>query len=240
MSTCSSTTPPTFPKAYLPSQHPPAPPSPSSSPSPVLYSRLSNGSLNAPSPTNSRSSFHGVSFLLQIGLTRETVNLEPNDLSLSAVKDLVCSIVDQKVSSCLCASHQCITLSTPQPTSTHTHTHCTETFIYCMCVFCWTIISLFPFQSHFPLRICLLGYTVQYVVILAFSLIPVEFLQNQHCSLMRLLRFSVVREGYIQYHLKRNIPCPAPCPLYVTWPKCSWTRADITYVVKGKQRSGFF
>ncbi|XP_076155455.1 serine/threonine-protein kinase D3 isoform X1 [Alosa pseudoharengus] len=100
MSTCSSTTPPTFPKAYLHSQHPPAPPSPSTSPSPVLYSRLSNGSLNAPSPTNSRSSFHGVSFLLQIGLTRETVNLEPNDLSLSAVKDLVCSIVDQKFPEC--------------------------------------------------------------------------------------------------------------------------------------------
>uniref|UniRef100_A0A6Q2Z048 Serine/threonine-protein kinase n=1 Tax=Esox lucius TaxID=8010 RepID=A0A6Q2Z048_ESOLU len=55
---------------------------------------------NAPSPTNSRSSFHGVSFLLQIGLTRETVNLESHDLSLSAVKDLVCSIVDQKFPEC--------------------------------------------------------------------------------------------------------------------------------------------
>lgn len=59
--------------------------------------RLSNGSHSVPSPTNSRGSFHGVSFLLQIGLTRETVNLEASDLSLSAVKDLVCSIVDQKV-----------------------------------------------------------------------------------------------------------------------------------------------
>jgi protein kinase D len=38
-----------------------------------------------------------VSFLLQIGLTRETVSLEVGDVSLSAVKDLVCSIVDQKV-----------------------------------------------------------------------------------------------------------------------------------------------
>uniref|UniRef100_A0A8C7JJT9 protein kinase C n=1 Tax=Oncorhynchus kisutch TaxID=8019 RepID=A0A8C7JJT9_ONCKI len=55
---------------------------------------------NAPSPTNSRSSFHGVSFLLQIGLTREMVNLENHDLSLSAVKDLVCSIVDQKFPEC--------------------------------------------------------------------------------------------------------------------------------------------
>uniref|UniRef100_A0A8C7XC43 Serine/threonine-protein kinase n=1 Tax=Oryzias sinensis TaxID=183150 RepID=A0A8C7XC43_9TELE len=62
--------------------------------------RLSNGSHNAPSPTNSRSSFHGVSFLLQIGLTRETVNLEASDLSLASVKDLVCSIVDQKFPEC--------------------------------------------------------------------------------------------------------------------------------------------
>uniref|UniRef100_A0A665VMQ6 Serine/threonine-protein kinase n=1 Tax=Echeneis naucrates TaxID=173247 RepID=A0A665VMQ6_ECHNA len=45
-------------------------------------------------------SFHGVSFLLQIGLTRETVNLEASDLSLSSVKDLVCSIVDQKFPEC--------------------------------------------------------------------------------------------------------------------------------------------
>uniref|UniRef100_A0A8C6T7Z6 Serine/threonine-protein kinase n=1 Tax=Neogobius melanostomus TaxID=47308 RepID=A0A8C6T7Z6_9GOBI len=55
---------------------------------------------SAPSPTNSRGSFNGVSFLLQIGLTRETVNLDPSDLSLSAVKDLVCSIVDQKFPEC--------------------------------------------------------------------------------------------------------------------------------------------
>uniref|UniRef100_A0AAX7SZ17 protein kinase C n=1 Tax=Astatotilapia calliptera TaxID=8154 RepID=A0AAX7SZ17_ASTCA len=57
-------------------------------------------SLIPPLPTSSRSSFHGVSFLLQIGLTRETVNLEASDLSLSAVKDLVCSIVDQKFPEC--------------------------------------------------------------------------------------------------------------------------------------------
>lgn len=104
MSACSSSTPPSVPKAYLHSQLPVLPPTPSPSPSPPapLYSRLSNGSHrshthSAPSPTNSRSSFHGVSFLLQIGLTREMVNLENHDLSLSAVKDLVCSIVDQKV-----------------------------------------------------------------------------------------------------------------------------------------------
>ena len=97
MSACSSSSPPSFPRAYLLSHHPVAPPTPSPSPPAPIYSRLSNGSHSAPSPTNSRSSFHGLSFLLQIGLTRETVNLEANDLSLSAVKDLVCSIVDQKV-----------------------------------------------------------------------------------------------------------------------------------------------
>uniref|UniRef100_A0AAR2JMA3 protein kinase C n=1 Tax=Pygocentrus nattereri TaxID=42514 RepID=A0AAR2JMA3_PYGNA len=47
-----------------------------------------------------RGSFHGVSFLLQIGLTREAVNLDASDVSLSAVKDLVCSIVDQKFPEC--------------------------------------------------------------------------------------------------------------------------------------------
>lgn len=99
MSTCSSSSPPPLPRLYPLSQHPVAPPTPSPSPSPpaTLYSRLSNGSLSAPSPTNSRCSFHGVSFLLQIGLTRETVSLDASDLSLSAVKELVCSIVDQKV-----------------------------------------------------------------------------------------------------------------------------------------------
>uniref|UniRef100_A0AAY4CNY3 Serine/threonine-protein kinase n=1 Tax=Denticeps clupeoides TaxID=299321 RepID=A0AAY4CNY3_9TELE len=50
------------------------------------------------SPTT--NSFHGVSFLLQIGLTREAINLEAHDLSLAAVKDLVCSIVDQKFPEC--------------------------------------------------------------------------------------------------------------------------------------------
>ncbi|KAG7276602.1 hypothetical protein CRUP_024323 [Coryphaenoides rupestris] len=97
----STSSPTTLPRAYvhaLHPHHPSSPPTPSPSPSPPgpLYARLSNGSSPTPSPTNSRGSFHGVSFLLQIGLTRETVNLEVGDLSLSAVKDLVCSIVDQK------------------------------------------------------------------------------------------------------------------------------------------------
>ncbi|XP_072542955.1 serine/threonine-protein kinase D3-like isoform X2 [Salminus brasiliensis] len=102
MSTCSSSSPPSFPRAFGLPQHHAAPlgPTPSPSPPATLSSRLSNGSVSAPSPTNSRGSFHGVSFLLQIGLTRETVNLDASDVSLSAVKDLVCSIVDQKFPEC--------------------------------------------------------------------------------------------------------------------------------------------
>ncbi|KAL4649003.1 serine/threonine-protein kinase D3 isoform X1 [Arapaima gigas] len=102
MSTCGSPSPPSFPRALPLSQHPAAPPTPSPSPSPPvpLYSRLSNGSLGAQSPTSHRRSFNGLSFLLQIGLTRETVSLEAGDVSLSAVKELVCSIVDQKFPEC--------------------------------------------------------------------------------------------------------------------------------------------
>lgn len=97
MSASSSTSPLTLPKPFVHSQHQTAPPTPSPSPSPPvpLYARLSNGNHSVPSPT---SSLHGgVSFLLQIGLTREMVTLEPHDLSINSVKDLVCSIVDQKV-----------------------------------------------------------------------------------------------------------------------------------------------
>ncbi|CAH6779622.1 Prkd3 [Phodopus roborovskii] len=72
-------------------------PSPCSSPKTGLSARLSNGSCSAPSLTNSRGSVHTVSFLLQIGLTRESVTIEAQELSLSAIKDLVCSIVYQKV-----------------------------------------------------------------------------------------------------------------------------------------------
>ncbi|XP_033843932.1 serine/threonine-protein kinase D3 isoform X1 [Periophthalmus magnuspinnatus] len=104
----SASSPPALPRTFLhtlPPYHPlpsvaPSTPSPSPSPPGPVYTRLSNGSHNAPSPTNSRGSFQGVSFLLQIGLTRETVNLDPSDSSLSSVKDLVCSIVDQKFPEC--------------------------------------------------------------------------------------------------------------------------------------------
>ncbi|XP_056111874.1 serine/threonine-protein kinase D3 isoform X3 [Rhinichthys klamathensis goyatoka] len=100
MSASSSTSPLTLPKPFVHSQHQTAPPTPSPSPSPPvpLYVRLSNGNHSVPSPT---CSLHGgVSFLLQIGLTREMVTLEPHDLSLNSVKDLVCSIVDQKFPEC--------------------------------------------------------------------------------------------------------------------------------------------
>ncbi|XP_057200195.1 serine/threonine-protein kinase D3 [Triplophysa rosa] len=99
MSASSSTSPLTLPKHFVHSQHQTAPPTPSPSPSPPvpLCVRLSNGNHSVPSPT---SSFNGVSFLLQIGLTREMVTLEPHDLTLSSVKDLVCSIVDQKFPEC--------------------------------------------------------------------------------------------------------------------------------------------
>jgi len=91
--------PPSLQKFSPPTCHAAAPQTPSLSSSPLsgLSSRLSNGSFSTQSLTNSRGSMHGVSFLLQIGLTRETVTIEAQDLSLSAVKDLVCSIVYQKV-----------------------------------------------------------------------------------------------------------------------------------------------
>ncbi|XP_071457601.1 serine/threonine-protein kinase D3 isoform X2 [Marmota flaviventris] len=94
--------PPSAQKSVLPATIPPVLPTPSpcSSPQTGLSSRLSNGSFSAPSLTNSRGSVHTVSFLLQIGLTRESVTIEAQELSLSAVKDLVCSIVYQKFPEC--------------------------------------------------------------------------------------------------------------------------------------------
>uniref|UniRef100_A0A8D0FU91 Serine/threonine-protein kinase n=1 Tax=Strix occidentalis caurina TaxID=311401 RepID=A0A8D0FU91_STROC len=94
--------PPSLQKFSPPTCHAAAPQTPtlSSSPQSGLSGRLSNGSLSTQSLTNSRGSMHGVSFLLQIGLTRETVTIEAQDLSLSAVKDLVCSIVYQKFPEC--------------------------------------------------------------------------------------------------------------------------------------------
>uniref|UniRef100_A0A2I3GF67 protein kinase C n=1 Tax=Nomascus leucogenys TaxID=61853 RepID=A0A2I3GF67_NOMLE len=94
--------PPSAQKSVLPAAIPAVLPaaSPCSSPKTGLSARLSNGSFSAPSLTNSRGSVHTVSFLLQIGLTRESVTIEAQELSLSAVKDLVCTIVYQKFPEC--------------------------------------------------------------------------------------------------------------------------------------------
>lgn len=94
--------PPSAQKSVLPATLPAVLPTPSSCSSPKtgLTARLSNGSFSTPSLTNSRGSVHTISFLLQIGLTRESVTIEAQELSLSAVKDLVCSIVYQKFPEC--------------------------------------------------------------------------------------------------------------------------------------------
>uniref|UniRef100_A0A673T293 Serine/threonine-protein kinase n=1 Tax=Suricata suricatta TaxID=37032 RepID=A0A673T293_SURSU len=97
-----NSSPPSAQKSVLPAPLPAVLPTPSpcSSPKTGLSARLSNGSFSAPSLTNSRGSEQTVSFLLQIGLTRESVAIEAQELSLSAVKDLVCSIVYQKFPEC--------------------------------------------------------------------------------------------------------------------------------------------
>ncbi|CAL8312022.1 unnamed protein product [Boreogadus saida] len=102
MSTSPSSSTPLLPRPGPPTPTSACPPSPSPSPSPPAppLSRLSNGSPRAASPSPSRGSAHGLSFLLQIGLTRETVSLEPGELSLGAVMELVCSVVDQKFPEC--------------------------------------------------------------------------------------------------------------------------------------------
>lgn len=41
-----------------------------------------------------------VSFMLQIGLSRENVTFDPSDLTLNAFRELVCAIVDQKFPEC--------------------------------------------------------------------------------------------------------------------------------------------
>uniref|UniRef100_A0A8C4PJQ4 protein kinase C n=1 Tax=Equus asinus TaxID=9793 RepID=A0A8C4PJQ4_EQUAS len=97
-----NSSPPSAQKSVLPVTLPAVLPTPSpcSSPKTGLSARLSNGSFSAPSLTNSRGSVHTISFLLQIGLTRESVTIEAQELSLSTVKDLVCSIVYQKFPEC--------------------------------------------------------------------------------------------------------------------------------------------
>ncbi|XP_059897758.1 serine/threonine-protein kinase D3-like [Gadus macrocephalus] len=105
MSASPSSSTPLLPRPPPPTPTSACPPSPSPSPPAPPLSRLSNGtpraaSPRAASPSPSRGSAHGLSFLLQIGLTRETVSLEPGELSLGAVMELVCSVVDQKFPEC--------------------------------------------------------------------------------------------------------------------------------------------
>lgn len=47
-----------------------------------------------------------ISFHIQIGLSREPVLLDAAELSLSQVREVACSIVDQKVTKCLQKSRQ--------------------------------------------------------------------------------------------------------------------------------------
>lgn len=95
MSTDSSSSPsPPLPTAATPILSP--------SPSITLCPRLSNGRQEATSAHHGgsaqhRDSAHGVSFLLQIGLSREAVTLEPGEQSLAAVRELVYSVVHHKV-----------------------------------------------------------------------------------------------------------------------------------------------
>ncbi|CAL8273829.1 unnamed protein product [Merluccius merluccius] len=62
--------------------------------------------IRAPSPlpllrsASSSGGGGGVSFHIQIGLSREPVLLDPGDLSLGQVREMACSIVDQKLPEC--------------------------------------------------------------------------------------------------------------------------------------------
>nr|XP_060642245.1 serine/threonine-protein kinase D2 [Anolis sagrei ordinatus] len=88
-----------------PTQPLPAPPPPSSSSSSWSSFPSSSSSSSSPPPppsgvsSSSSSSSCGVSFHLQIGLTRESVLL-PAASELAHVKQLACSIVDQKFPEC--------------------------------------------------------------------------------------------------------------------------------------------
>ncbi|KAJ3613894.1 hypothetical protein NHX12_020137, partial [Muraenolepis orangiensis] len=56
--------------------------------------------IRAPSPVPSTGTGTGVSFHIQIGLSREPVLLDPGDPSLAQVREMACSIVDQKLPEC--------------------------------------------------------------------------------------------------------------------------------------------
>ncbi|XP_078262546.1 serine/threonine-protein kinase D1 isoform X2 [Rhinoraja longicauda] len=54
----------------------------------------------SPSPAERRLSGHGIPFHIQIGLSREPVILDCSDFSLAHVREMACSIVDQKFPEC--------------------------------------------------------------------------------------------------------------------------------------------
>uniref|UniRef100_A0A8C3AQE6 protein kinase C n=1 Tax=Cyclopterus lumpus TaxID=8103 RepID=A0A8C3AQE6_CYCLU len=78
----------------LPSSPPPPPP---------LQPLLTSMALSPASPVSTRSSGGGdvISFHIQIGLSREPVLLDAAELSLSQVREVACSIVDQKIPECI-------------------------------------------------------------------------------------------------------------------------------------------
>ncbi|KAM8847401.1 serine/threonine-protein kinase D3-like isoform 2-T2 [Synchiropus picturatus] len=56
--------------------------------------------MSGDSSPSSSGSGPGLTFMLQIGLSRESVTLDPGERSLTAVRELVCSVVDQKFPEC--------------------------------------------------------------------------------------------------------------------------------------------
>lgn len=64
---------------------------------PMKARAASPGSPPSPSPATRRLSGHGIPFHIQIGLSREPVVLDCSDFSLAHVREMACSIVDQKV-----------------------------------------------------------------------------------------------------------------------------------------------
>ncbi|GCC24127.1 hypothetical protein chiPu_0002527 [Chiloscyllium punctatum] len=66
-------------------------------PAPVIRS---GSPCSPPSPGAERHSPHGIPFHIQIGLSREPVVLDCSHFSLAHVREMACSIVDQKFPEC--------------------------------------------------------------------------------------------------------------------------------------------
>uniref|UniRef100_UPI00358F666D serine/threonine-protein kinase D1-like n=1 Tax=Myxine glutinosa TaxID=7769 RepID=UPI00358F666D len=61
---------------------------------------VSTGPSSRTGSVASRVSIGGVAFTLQIGLAREPVALDPHEMNLGAVRELACSVIDQKFPEC--------------------------------------------------------------------------------------------------------------------------------------------